>query len=64
MLVAYEEVTQFGPVKDWFLDSGCNNHMTSNKLWFTKIYEEGLNKIVKLDNDTTLKVTAKGSIQV
>jgi len=38
--------------------------MTGNKLWFTKIDEEGLHKTVKLGNDTTLEVAAKGSIRV
>jgi len=64
LLVAYEEVIQSGQVEDWFLDFGCSNHMTGNKLWLTKIHEEGLNKTVKLGNDTTLKVAAKGSIRV
>ncbi|XP_047171548.1 uncharacterized protein LOC124839689 [Vigna umbellata] len=58
LLVAYEE-TQIVQKEDWFLDSGCSNHMTGNKLWFTKIQEEGLNRTVKLGNDSTLAVTAK-----
>lgn len=63
LLVAYEE-TQIVQKEDWFLDSGCSNHMTGNKLWFTKIQEEGLNRTVKLGNDSTLAVTAKGSVRI
>lgn len=64
LLVAYEEMTQSVQREDWFLDSGCSHHMTGNKQWFTEIHEEGLNKNVKLGNDTTLNVVARGSIQV
>ena len=64
LLVAYEETTQSVQREDWFLDSGCSNHMTGNKQWFTEIHEEGLNKNVKLGNDTTLNVVARGNIQV
>jgi len=35
LLVAYEE-TQTIQKEDWFLDSGCSNHMTRNKLWSQK----------------------------
>ena len=64
LLVAYEEDTHPIQMENWFLDSGCSNHMTGNKLWFTKIHEEGLHKTVKLGNDTTLEVAAKGNIRV
>lgn len=64
LLVAYEEMTQSVQREDWFLDSRCSHHMTGNKQWFTEIHEEGLNKNVKLGNDTTLNVAVRGSIQV
>ena len=64
LLVAYEEDTHPIQMENWFLDSGCSNHMTGNKLWFTEIHEEGLHKTVKLGNDTTLEVAAKGNIRV
>ncbi|XP_027359769.1 uncharacterized protein LOC113868411 [Abrus precatorius] len=64
LLVTYEETTQSVQEEDWFLDSGCSNHMTGNKLWFTEVKEEGFSRSVKLGNNTTMAVTAKGSIQV
>ena len=39
LLVVYEETNQFVQQEDWFLDSGCSNHMTDNKQWFTKIHK-------------------------
>nr|KYP40105.1 Retrovirus-related Pol polyprotein from transposon TNT 1-94 [Cajanus cajan] len=65
LLVAYEETNhQSVQQEDWFLDSGCSNHMTGNKRWFTKIHKQGLCKTVKLGNDTTMAVEAKGDIRV
>ncbi|KAI5393961.1 hypothetical protein KIW84_060888 [Lathyrus oleraceus] len=49
--------------KLWFLDPGCNNHMTGNKKWFLNL-EEYFSRTVKLKNDTTMEVVAKGSIRV
>jgi len=31
LLVAYEATNQSVQQEDWFLDSGCSNHMTGNK---------------------------------
>jgi len=64
LLVTYEETTQSLQEEDWFLDSGCSNHMTGNKLWFTEVKEEGFRRYVKLGNNTTMAVTAKGSVRV
>jgi len=62
LLVAYEAKNLFAQEEDWFLDSGCSNHMIGNKKWFTKIHEQGLCKTVKLGNDTIVAIAAKGDI--
>ena len=59
LLVAYKETNLSAQQENWFLDSGCSNHMTGNKQWFTKIHEQGLCKTVKLGNDTTMTVAVK-----
>ncbi|XP_050902500.1 uncharacterized protein LOC127114184 [Lathyrus oleraceus] len=63
LLMAYKEMCQPTQEEAWFLDSGCNNYMTGNKNWFLEM-EEGFCKIVKLGNDTTMNVVAKGNIRV
>lgn len=47
----------------WFLDSGCSNHMTGNKEWFSDL-EEDFNRTVKLGNDTRMSVVGKGNVKV
>jgi len=63
LLVAYEG-TQTVQKEDWFLDSGCSNHMTGNKMWFVDLEEDGVNKTVRLGNDSTLAVIGKGSVRI
>lgn len=47
----------------WYLDSGCSNHMSGNKIWFSEL-DESFKKSVRLGNDARLKVEGKGSIKV
>ncbi|KAG7534720.1 GAG-pre-integrase domain [Arabidopsis thaliana x Arabidopsis arenosa] len=63
LLMAYLELSKTNREDVWFLDSGCSNHMTGNKEWFCNM-EGDLNKTVKLGNDMTLSVVAKGSVRV
>lgn len=61
--MSYANIHQEKKEEIWFLDSDCNNHMTGNKKWFSKL-EENFNQTVKLGNDTRMAVVAKGSIKV
>lgn len=47
----------------WFLDSGCSNHMSGNKEWFTQL-DETFKHSVKLGNDSKLMVMGKGRIKL
>jgi len=63
LLMSYTELHQTKKEEVWFLDSGCSNHMTGNKKWFSDL-EEVVNRPVKLGNDMKMAVVAKGSIRV
>lgn len=74
-LVLMEEAKQ-EEVQDetWFLDSGCSNHMTGNKEWFTKrcckhairlvTLDEAFKHVVRLGNDSRISVQGKGNIKL
>ncbi|KAJ1429972.1 Zinc finger, CCHC-type [Sesbania bispinosa] len=51
-----------GKKDEWFLDSGCSNHMSGNKEWFSELDENFRHK-VKLGNDTRIAVMGKGQLQ-
>ncbi|KAJ9547479.1 hypothetical protein OSB04_020022 [Centaurea solstitialis] len=63
LLMAHVESRQTDEEDVWFLDSGCSNHMTGNKKWFSSLVEDH-SQSVKLGNDTRMAVVAKGSIRV
>ena len=47
----------------WFIDSGCSNHMTGRKDWFSSI-DESFSDEVKLGNNYALKVCGKGMVKL
>jgi hypothetical protein len=56
-------VTQESSNNIWFLDSGCSNHMTSNKDLFSSI-DTSIKSEVKLGNDCKVTVNGKGVVLV
>lgn len=47
----------------WFLDSGCSNHMCGDKSLFSEL-NEGFEQVVKLGNNTGMKVAGKGNVKL
>ena len=47
----------------WFIDSGCSNHVTGRKDWFSSI-DESFSDEVKLGNNYALKVCGKGMVKL
>ncbi|XP_068472908.1 uncharacterized protein [Phaseolus vulgaris] len=54
LLKAYVEEKKATREEIWFLDSGCSNHMSGNKEWFTYLNED-FKQTVKLGNDGNRK---------
>jgi len=48
---------------DWFIDSGCSNHMTFNKSLFSS-YSPGHHSSVELGNSNKAEVAGTGSIEL
>ena len=47
----------------WFLDSGCNNHMSGHKHFFSEL-DESFRKTVKLGDNSNIDVMGKGRIHL
>lgn len=47
----------------WYLDSGCNNHMSGNKSLFSEL-DEYFHDTVKLGNNSRILVMGKGNIKL
>ena len=47
----------------WFLDSGCSNHISEKKKWFSDL-DEGFRHTVKLGNDSRMAVIGKYNIHM
>jgi len=57
LLMAHVDVTQ-QKEDEWFLDSGCSNHMSGSREWFSKL-DENFRNTVKLGNDARIDVMGK-----
>jgi transposase InsO family protein len=63
LLMSYVELHNSNREEVWFLDSGCSNHMSGNKLWFTEL-NEGFRHSVKLGNNSRMAVMGKGCVKL
>ena len=63
LLMAHDECDDEKSAEIWFLDSGCSNHMTGNKQWFTDI-DEQYQQSVKLGDNSKMAVVGKGNIRL
>lgn len=63
LLMAYIKEHKETRDEIWFLDSGCSNHMSGNRLWFSDL-DENFRQNVKLGNDSRITVMGKGSVRM
>ncbi|KAJ0566009.1 putative RNA-directed DNA polymerase [Helianthus annuus] len=63
VLMAESETLREGKERIWFLDSACSNHMTGNKLWFTKL-DMSFTHSVKLGNDKKMEIKGIGDVKI
>lgn len=61
LLMAFTE--DYQKHEAWFLDSGCSNHMSGNKAWFST-FDENFRHSVKLGNNSQLQVMGKGDVSL
>ncbi|KAF3650971.1 putative DNA damage-inducible protein 1-like [Capsicum annuum] len=55
-------VTRLNDENTWFLDSGCTQHMTSKREYFTEL--ESAKGSVKLADKTKLEIVGKGTVAI
>lgn len=63
LLMAHADMSKTEGKRVWFLDSGCSNHMTGEKSWFTELKED-FKHSVRLGNNSRLAVEGKGNIRI
>nr|KYP60819.1 Retrovirus-related Pol polyprotein from transposon TNT 1-94 [Cajanus cajan] len=63
LLMSYVEMQGDKRDEIWFLDSGCSNHMSGDRKWFTEL-DQSFRHSVKLGNDFKLNVMGKGNVRM
>ena len=62
LLMAHVDMSSKEEKGVWFLDSGCSNHMTGERGWFTEL-DESFKHSVRLGNSSRMAVQGKGNIR-
>lgn len=63
LLMSYVELNQAKREEVWFLDSGCSNHMTGNREWFSDL-DDHFRQTVKLGNNSRMLAVGKGNVRL
>ncbi|CAL2237050.1 unnamed protein product [Prunus armeniaca] len=63
ILMSYVNIQEDTTNKLWYLDSGCNNHMSGDKKLFATLDETFIEK-VKLGDNSSLCVKGRGNINI
>lgn len=66
LLMAYKDEGDHEEAKEevvWILDSGCSNHMCSNKEWFFE-FDDKFRRTVKLGDNSKMMAMGKGHIKL
>ena len=63
LLMSYVELNHANREEVWFLDSGCSNHMSGNREWFSDL-DVQFRQTVKLGNNSRMAVVGKGNVRM
>ncbi len=63
LMAKYEQSTEPTKSGNWYIDSGCSNHMTYDKDLFSS-YSSGSNSSVELGNNNVATVSGSGSVDL
>ncbi|XP_073223554.1 uncharacterized protein [Cicer arietinum] len=63
VLMAYVDTLEDDRNVEWYIDSGCSNHMCGDSSLFCEL-EEGFNKVVRFGNYASMNVVGKGSVRL
>lgn len=63
LLMSYLELNHAKREEVWFLDSGCSNHMSGNKEWFSDL-DVQFRQTVKLGDNSRMAVVGKGNVRM
>ncbi|MCI38040.1 retrovirus-related pol polyprotein from transposon TNT 1-94, partial [Trifolium medium] len=54
---------ELGKQEDWYLDTGCSNHMTGNKEWLVN-YDSSRKSTIRFADSRTIKLEGIGDVLI